>query len=1086
MKSRILFSVLALLFVFAALLPAQSITGTITGVVQDPSGARVANATVVAANEETGVNYKTATTEAGLYVIPQLPLGRYAVSVTSTGFKMFVRSDLTLTADEHLRVDVALEVGHITEKVEIGGVAPLIETERAVLSGSFTSDRFDRLPIGRDPLATFQLVPGSQPVTGGFATAIFNGGHEETTDYKVDGAAATFSNTYRAPTAPIQEMVEEVVVQTSNYSAEFGRGTAQLSINTRAGTNEFHGVLFEYFGNDAIDANSFFGNLQGNTRPQIRNNIFGGTVGGPLILPKIYNGHDRTFFTFGYQGQRQVQYQQTVSTVPTAALRAGNFAGQPTVFDPASNAPGPNNTVTRQPFANNVIPTNRFDPVAMAMLANSYPLPNRPGAVNNYVQASPGPVTNTNMNARLDHNFSDKNRFTARYTRWYQIAHNPLRWPGPSGVATPNSVEWNNAQDTILSMEDSHNIRSNIINTFRMGYFFYHQQLFGPGTDQNWAAQLGLKNAGPEKFPSASISGLTGFGGANLSRTFPARNIQVADSILLVKDRHAIKFGFEYRRYRDQEYGPQNSSGNFLFNTQPTMNLATRAQGVGFASFLLGYPSNSQLSIYPANGIDTSWPFYSAFLQDDFRVSKRLTLNLGVRWELNMPYHEAANQLSNYNLGTRQIDLAGRNGFPTTLYDPNYKGIGPRVGLAFTPFDDNKTVLRAAYGMFYLPSNAVGGEPFTAGPWFRTITFPSPDNGITFPITLAKGFPLVGVNSPYGPDPTLSVTYTPSHIDLGYMQQWNMNIQRQLGRRALIEVGYVGNKGNHLSSRVGLNQVPENLLGVGTPQNERPYPNIGSIVMGPGSEPVGNSQYHALNVRAERRFANGFSGQMAYTFGKSIDDFLGNGSFSSNAIFATTSVQNNYNLRAEKSLSNFNTAQSLSWSFVYDIPVGKGRRFLNHGGVINAVLGGWSFSTLSVAHSGLPLVMGTVQNNTGSIDGGSRPNRIGNPVLPSDQRGIYGWFNAAAFALPPSFKFGNDSRTEGQLWAPGTVNVNALLDKRFLLGEHRDLEFRCEAVNALNHFNPGTPNTTIGGPGVGLITTGNNGRELLLALKLHY
>jgi hypothetical protein len=1061
---------------------AQNIAGTITGVIEDPSGGRIVGATITTVNQQTGIRYPTIATEAGVYVIPQLPLGNYTLTVQAGGFKTFQRQDLEVRADLPLRVDARLEVGGAAETVIVSGAAPLVESERATIGGSFTQRQFDSLPIGRDPTGSLALVPGAQSA-GGFATGVFNGSREETTDYKVDGAPASMTNIRRAPQAPpIEEMVEQVVLQSGNYSAEYGRGSSQVTVNTMAGTNQFHGVLFEYFQNEDLNANSFFNNLYGQPRSLSRQNQFGGTLGGPVIVPHVYNGSNRTFFTFGIQKTRQFLPAQFVSTVPSAAMRAGNFVGQPVIYDPATTAPAAGAGYSRAAFPGNVIPAARFDPVALRLLDNAWPLPNQPGSANNYIATGTSSVNNTLLQARVDENFTEKNRITARFTRWYQHQTNFTRWPGPSGTPSASTSQNIFYQYTTVSLEHTYLLRADLVNVARYTRFFDRWNQFGPGMLENWAGQVGLKNAGPQEFPLVNIAGLTGFGGGALLLQVPARNDSFSDTVLLVKGGHSLKIGFEFRELRDSMYFPSAASGSFSFDTLATNNPATHTAGVGLASFLLGLPSSSAIQFYPPNGFEIQWPYYGAFVQDDFRVNSKLTLNLGLRWEINMPFTETNNQLSNFNLNTGCLDLAGQNGYPRSMYDPFYRGFAPRFGFAYAPLGGTNTVVRGGYGIFYLP-NSVGGQPFTAGPWNQSFSFPSPDNGITFPITLAGGFAAVSPGPTLVRSPSTSVQTTERSYTPPYMQQWNFNVQRQFGTQAVAQIGYVGNKGNHLDGIGQLNQVPPNLLGPGNAQLLRPYPKLGGITQQASSVGRGNSQYHALQAQFIRRFQNGFSAQAAYAFSKTIDDFDFDATFNS---FVVTSVQNNYNLRAERSVAIPDQTHLLSWAFVWQLPVGKGRAFLNRGGIWNALLGGWNLSSLSTLTSGFPLVTGTVQNLTGSLGGGSRPNRVGNPVLSGNRRSIYQWFNPAAFALPAPFTFGNGSRTEPELRGPAALNVGAMLGKEFHFAERLWIEFRCQANNAINHFNPGLPNSVIGAPGVGTITTGGAGRSLLLSFRLHY
>ena len=597
-------------------------------------------------------------------------------------------------------------------------------------------------------------------------------------------------------------------------------------------------------------------------------------------------------------------------------------------------------------------------------------------------------------------------------------------------------------------------------------------------------AKLGLKNVASDKFPLVGIQSLTSFGGSNLADPqTTSLNFDFVDSLFLIHGRHSIRAGGEYRKLRERLWQPGASSGNISFNTLPTMNPLTRLNGVGFASFLLGIPGTSNLNLYPSqkDRFGFSWNYYAGYLQDDFRVSSKLTLNLGLRWEMTMGRTESQNRQSNFNLSTLEFQYAGQNGFPETLYAAPRRNFQPRIGLAYAPFGGTRTVIRAGYGIFFAAPNTYG-DPYTTGPWSRSYNYVSLDNGITFPLTLREGFPPVSFNDPYVLSPLTGVGWLPRNYLDGYMQQWGLNIQREVFRQTLVEIGYVGTRGTHLKmGSYELNQVPANLLGPGDAQSRRPYPTRGSISA--MYLPIGNSTYHALQARFERRFQRGLAFQGAYTFSKSIDDCSG---FASNSSYGVTSVQDNYNLRAERSVSGFDRTQNFAWNFSWELPAGKDRRWLNRGGWLNAVAGGWNLAAIMSTLSGLPPLMGTVQNLTGALGGGSRPNRLRNGKLSGEERGRLRWFDATAFALPAPFTFGSTSRTEPQLREPGSFGLTMLLAKEFSFGEKRRLELRSEWGNALNHFNPGGPNTTIGHAAVGTIVSGNAGRSISLALRLHY
>lgn len=1063
-------------------LRAQNITGTITGTVEDQSGARVPNVPVIATNTGTGVTYRAAATESGVYVLPLLPLGKYVVSVETQGFKRFVREGLQLGADERLRVDVRLELGSVAEEVKVTASAPLIQTDRSTVGGSFTPQQFENLPIGRDATSTMKLLPGVQASKYGLSAGNINGSREAMTDFKVDGAAAVTANLGQPRIQPILELIEELVVQTSNYSAEFGRGAGQVSVTTRSGTNEVHGALFHYFQNNLLNANSFFNNFYGNTKPVLRYNLFGGTMGGPVYLPKLYDGRNRTFFSFAYEGTRRKGYGQMVSSVPTPAMRGGDFSGQVAIYDPATTAPNPAGSgFIRTPFANNRIPATRFDPVSMAMLENSYPLPTRPGVANNYVRFGPTSSTANGVNARIDHNFNEKSRITGRYVYRASENLNLMRFPGPAGAGSNSDSLSGQIIQHLASVDHTYVIHPNLIQNLHFGYFNDYAPKGGPGTNEGWPEKLGLKNVAPDTFPLVNINSFSPFGGSNLADQRPANNFDITDSVTLVKGRHSLKLGFEYRKLRSFFWQPQTSSGNFTFNTLPTMDPRTQREGYGFASFLLGMPSNTAFNLYPTDGFETRWSYFAGYLQDDIRVSRKLTLNLGARWEMTTPRREAKNRQSNFDLKTLNLQYSGLNGYPDTIYDTKWTDFAPRVGLAYTPFGDTRTVIRAGYGIFWLPGNYVGDGSFTTGPWRRNYTWVSPDNGITFPFAMREGVPKTSFSEPFVLGPLSAVQWMSRDNPDGYMQQWSFNIERQVFTNAMFEVGYLGTKGTHIQVNREYNQVPANLLGPGNAQQRRPYPTRGNITN--PYAPTGNSTYHALQLRFERRFSGGFSLLSTYTFSKTIDDCSGTMAFRA---FGVTGAQDQHNLRLEKSVSGYDETHNFAYALTWQVPVGRGRKVLSASRWLDPFLGGWNASVMSSAITGKPLIMGTLSNLTGSLGGGSRPIRLRTGALSGENRGLTQWFDPSAFTLPAPFTFGNTSRTEPWLREPGDFSFDVMLAKEFRIAEQKRVQFRSEFFNATNHFNPGTPNTTIGGPAVGTITGGSGGRSIQLSLKLYY
>ncbi|MCC6367940.1 MAG: carboxypeptidase regulatory-like domain-containing protein [Bryobacterales bacterium] len=1055
---------------------AQNITGTIVGTVQDQSGAPVLSAEITALNTDTGIPYKAATNETGAYVLPLLPPGSYQVIIEVSGFKKFLRDGLRLGADQRLRVDAKLEIGAVSEQVTVSGAASFIKTDQAALGDSFVPEDFIDLPISGNVTNLMQLVPGIAANAQGLLNANVNGSRDTSSDFKVDGATTTNSNNGLGTINVPMESVEEFVVQSGLYSAEFGRGVTQINITTRAGTNRLHGVVYPGHNNSALQANSYFNNAYGVPRPVVHSGSLGVTLSGPVRLPKLYDGRNRTFFTFTLTANRGARPQQIVSSVPTLAMRAGDFTGQPGIYDPATTreTPGVGAGFARDPFPLNRIPASRMDPVALEMLAKSYPEPNLAGA-NNYVNAGSPTSSGANYQVRADHNFNAKSRITARYL--YQPSENVnlMRYPGPGGGAGNIALNERFAPRT-LAFEHTYLFRPNLVNSLRYGYYRIHNTRSGADSNQDWPAKLGLKNLPPAIFPVANITGLSPFGGSVLSDIVPSNNQQVADSLVWVRGRHSVKFGGEYRLLDFWAWTP--SGPNFTFDTSPTRNAQSLRDGVGFASFLLGLPSNSIVNMVPREPLSYRIRYFAAYIQDDYRVTNKLTLNLGIRWEMSTPRIEKNNRQSNFDLGTLQLRIAGQDGYPSTLFDYAWKDFQPRIGFAYAPFGGRRTVVRGGYGLFFTPSNASGtGSLTTLGPWQRSYTYIT-QNDITYPYSLQVGGPAHSFDEPYVLSPLTAVTRVSRDYPDAYMQQWSFNVQREIVPGTLVEAGYVGSKGTHLSFSYQLNQVPADRLGPGNAQTRRPYPDRGNILA--SFSPVGNSFYHAGQLRFRRRLQGGLSLMGSYTYSKSIDDASGiGGAFT----VGYSTAQDNYNLRAERSESSFSFRHNLGYSLLWQVPVGKGRYFLNRSGIANGILGGWSASLLSTVFSGRPLVMTTLTNTTGSLGGGSRPNRLRDGKLSGETRGLLRWFDATAFALPDPYTFGNDSRTEPGLCAPGSVNVNMMIFKDFRIGEGKTLQIRSEARNILNHFNPGIPNTIIGNAAVGTITSGSLPRAVGVSVR---
>jgi hypothetical protein len=1075
----------------AAVAAAQ--TGEITGRVTDPTGAVVPAASIEVKNVDTGIALPLQSNEAGYYSAPLLPVGSYQVSVKAQGFRPVTRSGIRLEVQQVARIDFTLAVGDVAETIEVVGAAPLVSTEEASLATTVDYRKIQQLPLnGRNPFNLVTLVPGvTSERSGSFGRrANINGARENSTEVLIDGGATTTTDQGDLRVTPPLEGVEEFKVQTASFSPEYGHSSGVINVVTRSGANELHGSLFEYVRNDKFDASNYFFNATGRKKPVLRYNQFGGAIGGPVWLPKIYDGRNRTFFFFTTEFTRQVGQGLSQSTVPTALERVGDFSrssatgGPVPIFDPATTR-AQGSSFTRDPFPGSVIPQSRIHPMGLNMLETAYPLPNAPGLANNFTAAG-GAITNNDVYmVRGDHNFTPANRLSVRYLKTANITQNPQAYPGFPGQGGANAAA-NKQNDVYVHsavLRYTASVRPNLLNEFVYG-LLYNTSLLNPvSANQGWAQTLGIRNAAPYLFPSINLAGYSGVFGGNLSTEGDVDH-QFADNLTWIRGTHTVKAGFEFRRlyFRNQQPGG-NTAGNFTFNTLATRNPSlsgAAAGGHSVASMLVGVPNSAGIAIndHKWGGF---WHYFGGFLQDTWKINPKLSLTYGVRYEYTRPRTEMHDRQSVFDLATQQLVFAGENGAPETLFRGDKNNIAPRVGVAYSPFGDTKTSIRAAWGVFHLPVHTLGalagnfGKGYTAARTFQTT-----DNGITFPLTLSEAFPVVPIVRDLVPQDSVS-TIGPEY-PAPYVNQWTLSFQREVHRNTLIELTYVGQKGTRLPiAGRELNQVRAELLGPGNAQSRRPYPNLNSVNY--PFEPAGNSLYHAIQLKFEHRFSSGLNFLGWYSIGKSIDDSSGIFAFRT---IGTLSIQDNYNLRAERSISTFDRPQTAVLTGVYELPFGRGKRFGSGNRALSIIAGGWQLNGILTLRSGVPLSTGTAQNNTGSLGGGSRPNRLRSGLLAEEERSIDRWFDTAAYTLPPQFQFGNTSRTEPDVRSPGTAQLDFSLFRNIAVGERVNFQIRAEAFNALNRVNFSGPNTTIGAAAAGTITAADNARILQLGARLTF
>jgi hypothetical protein len=857
----------------------------------------------------------------------------------------------------------------------------------------------------------------------------------------------------------------------NNNAAEYGGSAGGIIVaNTKSGTNQLHGSVYEYLRNNAMDAPGFFAPVLNGAKaiPELRYNVFGGTVGGPIK-------HDKLFFFFAYEGERLRTGGTDTLTVPTAAERTGDLsqllnaqAKQIPVYDPDTTVGG--NGATRTQFPGNIIPAARIDAVA-AKILTFYPLPNRPadnasGANNfkaNYVVATPA---NFYM-PKVDYNISERDRITGRYI-WNGGTSSETSVFADRGADPRNTAE--NQQQYVYGSW-TRTINPTTVNDFRFTYLYRKFHNISEGLGGDYPDKLGLKGVPNAAFPQIVAAGFSNLGtNAQERQQYPIVQHQIVDNLSKTRGRHAMKFGVEGRRSRNHEFNYPTISGAFTFATTPTGLPGNAATGNGLASLLLGFPTNFAQN--QTQELDRSSWYVAAFAQDAWTVTPSLTLNMGLRWESDTPIVDVRNRMNGFD--THEINpvsgtpgvvkFMGLNGFRTTPYDFAKKNFGPRFGFAWKPLGSGKLVVRGGYGIFFAhPFDS--GQPNTAALGFSTsTTLSSPDNGITAPFFLRNGVPSVQatiatLDDTYGAVPvgkaaTTTVTYYETNRPTGYAQQFNFGLQHELPSQSVVEVTFLGNLSRKLaSSNLTLSQIPTQILGPAhQSQVDRPFPQFNGVTI--IAPPIGVSKYYAGLVRFQKRYAHGLNVSATYTWSR----FFTNANNPGSSLGDNAGPYSNfYNRAADYGSADNDIRHRFSFSAVYSLPF-RGKIF-----------GGWSISNISQVQTGPPMTVTTQTNTTNSFSAGAlRPNVLRNPNLPSDQRTVTAWFDTSAYAQPAPFQFGNEG--VGTLRAAGLINLDFSLQREFKFTERIRAQLRGEFVNALNHTNFGLPGHTFNGSGFGVIS----------------
>ena len=1049
---------------------AQTATATLVGRVVDEREAVVPGVKITLTQTANGQERTVITNEAGDFVFLLLPAGKYRLTAERAGFQKSLWREFDLQVDQRASLNLTLKAGQVSETVEVNDQASILQTETASVGTVISQEKIIRLPLnGREFQQLALLVPGAVPAAQGSSLSFrggFNvgGSRESSNQFLLDGADNNNSSANQFVFRPSVDMIQEFKVQTNSYSAEFGRGAgAQINIITKSGTNKFRGNVFEFLRNSVFDAKNFF-DLPSAT-PPFKRNQFGGTFGGPMPFLNFGEGvpivsYDRTFFFFSYEGLRLRQGVTRSASVPTLLQREGNFGPNARIRNPAL-AGNCNATDTTACFPNGIIPAGSINAIGLA-IARSFPSPNNPSdAVRNLVSTLSRPQDADQFSIRIDHRFSDKATVFFRYSvnqdQQIDVFDSLV---GTINTNLPGFGRNDNQLTKSLSFNYTQIINPRTVNEFRFGYNRL-RQIRAPENKTDFVSLFGLTGLANDPrtfgFPAFRVTGFDSLGNnVQLPQERTDDTFQIIENLSLQRGAHTIKGGMDLRPFRSENFNPGSSRGDFRFTGLYTGN--------GLADLLLGLIAQDTRGIGSAERVrlQSSYGFY---VQDDWKISRRLTFNLGLRYELNPPLTEADNLLSNFDPQTRSIIVAGQNGLGKTVYQIDKNNFAPRFGFAWQPFDDGKTVIRGGYGIYYdLPivGNEFGG--LYGNPPFRSVnTF----NGtLANPISLNNPFPTAQLGAA-----TLSPTAVERDLQTSYLQNFSFGIQREIFKDIVVEVSYVGNKGTNLIRTRNINQA---VLGTGSIASRRPFAGFGNINY---REASASSIYHSLQSRAEKRFAQGFTFLAAYTWSKAIDD--------SSGVPASTATSNNpqnsFDLRSERGLSEFDVRHRFVLSFIYELPFGKGKQFLKSG-IAAQIFGDWEISGIVVSQTGRPFTprLSADRSNTGQLQ--DRPNLVGNPFLSNPDPSL--WFNTAAFAIPAAGTFGNAGRNI--LTGPGYKNTDVALVKRIRFGETRNLELRGEVFNLFNTPNFDLPNSTVDSAQFGRIFSAGAARQIQFGVKFAF
>ena len=1138
----------------------QEVTASITGTISDQSGAAVAGATVTATSQERGQTYTSVTNDSGLYRIAQLPVGTYAIKVEKAGFALTSVPPFVLTLNQVAKIDIGMKVGKATETVEVTGAAPILATETTQVDTVINAATNDNLPLAsRNYVQLTLLAPGAVSTdpssfnngnnTGGYGgRPLINGNREQANNFLLDGMDNNQVSDNLLGYTPAPDAIQEFNLITNNAPAEFGNFEGGIvNATIKSGTNAYHGDVWEFFRNDVLNANSWSNNLHVDPvtqawdplpKQKVRWNMYGGTVGGPIIK-------NRLFFFADYQAQRfDIPSSATSNTVFTAAQRQGNYGALCTsgfnssgvcldrdqsnnvidqLYNPCASftapcAPGsplaPNRSLN--PFPNNQIPSAMISPVATALFASSlYPSPVGNGLQNNAQNIVSSAQNVDQGDLKIDFKATQKDNISYRFTRAYQ--NNPsnnsqeLLSNGLSSTPIYNTVgDWTRM------------IGNNLVNDARFGWSHVtvnNGTSWSSGVGQ-FGNTLGIGNGNPGTLPGLlainfhNAGSLTNLGTTESTENFDDHVWQAEDAVSWTHGRHNFKFGGQYwRQIINTFYAGNNGQLGFLdFNGQFTSSGIGGTGGDGGADFILGLNDSFGRGVSTGKTWQQSSNVIGIYAQDTWRFTDRLTLNLGLRYDAHSPWVEANNQQANYNIATGNIDLAGQGGASRGLYDGTYGGkdFQPRIGFAWTPAAlGNHTVIRGAFTISSYMEGTGTNLRLTLNPPFTPAEINSTTASGSFlpPTNSTDG--IVGSGSSASCDAPDYTCYSgdllrvwDSKVQPAIADEWNVTVQHQFGGNTTLQVGYVGQRGTHLmvpfdyaqrvllpggttapSSYFAANPGLYSVLGGGTATSDTP----GALVSGTKSN--GTMRYNALQAVVQKQMSHGLQYQVAYTLSRCMSDSTGYYGAWNNALSASAYWQNVYDQKSEYAPCYYDATNVVSAYAIYDLPFGRHGMFgKNVNSVVNGVIGGWQVSPIVSFRTGWPMPPQGAVDNSGTYSRGARLDcggipSITNTFLPGVGRQ---WFvNDGQFTQPTLGTFGNCSPQLSDLRSPHYSDVDLSLHKDFSITERFRLQFRTDFINAFNHTQYNAPNMGYGST-MGQITSAQPPRNIQLALKLYY